>query len=320
MPPTRPSDTVRRASFAAMGCQADVVVVGGPENLVARAGARIAWLERCWSRFIPNSDISRINRGAGGPVEVDPSTVRLISAMVSGWVLSAGMFDPSQLAPLVGLGYQTSWRDPAAVTSLSEPTMPHTPLDQILVDTSRNVVVTPVGIGLDAGGIGKGLAADVTVEELLALGAEGASVSIGGDVRVSGVAPHPGGWGVAVTNEADSRHDVIVYLSDGAVATSGTQRRVWTDATGERQHHLLDPATSKPIDTSRAGVPLVEATVVAGTGAWAEVWTKAILVGGPARVMPELTTRGLAARAVYADGSVEHNQQWHDIVSEEVLG
>ena len=316
MSPPR-SGAARRVSFAAMGCTAEVVVVGGAVDLLDHAREQIARLERCWSRFVADSDISRINRAAGCPVVVDPSTVRLITAMVSGWVVTHGTFDPTQLAPLVGLGYHASWHDPTLVTSLSEPTVPRTPLDRILVDPQHDVVVAPAGIGLDAGGIGKGLAADLTVEALVDAGADGALVSIGGDVRVAGSSPHPGGWGVTVTGPTGGSGSSLVYLRDGAVATSGTQRRAWTDTTGARMHHVLDPVTARPTTTSRAGGPLVEVSVVAGTGAWAEVWTKALLVGGPARMMPELTERGLAAQAVYADGSVDGNQPWNDIVSGE---
>ncbi len=290
-------------------------MVGGESDLLDRARCEIARLERCWTRFSDNSDVSRINRSAGQPIEVDPSTIRLVTAMVSGWVLTLGAFDPSQLAPLVELGYATSWCDSTATTSLTEHPMLRAPLDHVCVDPVRSIVQAPAGIGLDAGGIGKGLAADMVVESLIAAGADGALVSIGGDVRVSGTAPHAGGWTVAVAGIDEHHPTVLAHLHDGAVATSGTQRRVWTDQAGLPQHHLLDPATARPITTSRPGtsqpgVALVEATVIAGTGAWAEVWTKALLVRGPATVMPELTDRGLAGRIVYADGFTECNDMW----------
>lgn len=294
-----------------MGSAADVVIVGGSADLLNRARAQLAHLERCWTRFSPHSDISRINRAQGEPVEVDSSTIRLVTAMVSGWVVTHGAFDPSQLAPLVGLGYATSWQDPTALTSLAASTSLRTPLDRIRVDHDRSVVVAPAGTGLDAGGIGKGLAADMVVESLLAGGADGALVSVGGDVRVAGSAPHPGGWTVTVRGTGDARNDVWVHLHDGGVATSGTQRRTWTDDAGRRRHHLIDPATSHPVVEGHGLVPVVEASVIAGTGAWAEAWTKAVLVGGWARALPGLAKHGLAARIVHADGSVECNDAWH---------
>ena len=49
---------------------------------------------------------------------------------------------------------------------------------------------TPVrlldGVGFDPGGIGKGLAADLVATAAVDLGADGAMVSLGGDLRVAG--------------------------------------------------------------------------------------------------------------------------------------
>ncbi len=53
--------------------------------------------EQCWSRFLPDSDISRLNNAQGRPVEVDPSTITLVAAMVEGWQRTDGRFDPSVL-------------------------------------------------------------------------------------------------------------------------------------------------------------------------------------------------------------------------------
>ena len=48
---------------------------------------------------------------------------------------------------------------------------------------------------------------------------------------------------------------------------------------GTALHHLLDPSTARPVHHDRE---IVAATVVAGTAAWAEVWTKAVMVRGEA--------------------------------------
>jgi thiamine biosynthesis lipoprotein ApbE len=65
-----------------------------------------------------------------------------------------------------------------------------------------------------------------------------------------------------------------------------------------------EPPTHPAIDAA------VEATVVAGTAAWAEVWTKAVLVRGPRAALPLLDSLGLAARAVLADGHELCNDTW----------
>lgn len=304
------SNAVHGASWRAMGSAVDVVVVGATSELLDLAKASIEHLERRWSRFLPGSDISRLNHAAGSPVHTDPATVVLLQAMGDGWRATGGAFDPTLLAPLVGLGYAASWHDQATVTSLPAGALPRVDLDRLLIDGEHNVVVAPEGMCLDAGGIGKGLAADIVAEQLLGVGALGASVSIGGDVAVRGEAPQPGGWliGIADPLSTSQRPAEVGQLAlvEGGVATSGTLRRSWHGADGTPLHHLLDPSTSRPVHHARH---LVSVTVVAGTAAWAEVWTKAVMVGGPA-VLATLDARGLAACVTFEDATTSTNEAW----------
>jgi thiamine biosynthesis lipoprotein len=290
-----------------MGCSVDVVIVGGSPASLDLSRSSIERLEGCWSRFMSESDISRLNHAAGSTVHVDPATVVLLQAMLDGWRVTAGAFDPTLLAPLVGLGYATSWHDPSAVTSLPSGALVRGDLEAIVIDRERNVVRVPNGQCLDAGGIGKGLAADLVVGQLLDAGATGASVSIGGDVAVRGAAPQAGGWRIGL---ADPLRDDLergqLAMIEGGVATSGTLRRRWSGNDGQRLHHLLDPATKQPVHHARQ---IVAATVIAGTAAWAEVWTKAVMVRGTT-MLAMLDDRGLGAEVTYADGTTAANRAW----------
>jgi FAD:protein FMN transferase len=314
-----PPRSFSSTTFRAMGCEAQLVVVGGGVELLETARRRIDHLERKWSRFLRTSDITRINLAGGMPIEVDSSTIALLQAMRLGTVATAGSFDPTLLAPLVGLGYQASWDDPTRVTSLSGRPSMHTPMSSIEIDVDARVVHAPAGTSLDAGGIGKGLAADLVATALLDAGAAGALVNLGGDVRVVGSAPQEGGWLVGVVDPVDRSNDVQqLAVADGGVATSGTGRRRWTGPSGRSVHHLLDPASGDPIG-DLAPTEVVQATVVAGTAAWAEVWTKAVLVDGPATALPRLDTLGLPARVVFADGGARTNEAWQAFAAQEEL-
>jgi FAD:protein FMN transferase len=141
------------------------------------------------------------------------------------------------------------------------------------VDAARSTVTLPAGVGFDPGGIGKGLAADLLVGELLARGAVGACANLGGDLRVDGDAPGGGPWVVDVGHPLRREPAATVGLRRGAVATSSRTRRAW----GPRRdrHHLIDPATGRP---ARTGV--AAATVVAAEGWQAEVLAKAAFLAG----------------------------------------
>jgi FAD:protein FMN transferase len=298
---------VHAGSWRAMGCSVEVLIVGGSPDLLHLARASIDHLEGRWSRFLPESDISRLNHAAGSTVHIDPATVVLLHAMTDGWRATAGAFDPTLLAPLVGLGYSASWHDPATVTSLPHEAMMRVDLDQLQVDAQHCTARAPHGMCLDPGGIGKGLAADMVVARLMEAGALGASVSIGGDVAVGGTAPQAGGWLIGVSDPVNLDIEMgQLAMSQGGAATSGTLRRSWHSETGETVHHLLDPATGRPVHHA---LQIVAVTVVAGTAAWAEVWTKAVMVRGAA-LLAVLDGHGLGAQLMYADRSTAENRSW----------
>ncbi len=305
---------VQRDVFRAMGCEVQVELVGDDATnfVIALAIARrsIMELESVWSRFLPDSDLSTLNTAQGAAVEVRPATIDLLHAMVEGFAATDGCFDPTLLAPLVALGYDASWSDQRAVTSLPAGVAWRGDMTGIAVDAVASVAQLPSGTVLDAGGIGKGLAADRVVAELLRAGVDGAMVSIGGDLRVAGVGPHNGAWVIGVGDAFDlsgSGSEVLqLSLANAGVATSGTMRRAWRDPNGAVVHHLLDPVTGRPLQE------LVQATVAAGTAAWAEVFTKMVMVRGVG-ALEALDELGLGARVVLVDGSVHCNAVWRTL-------
>ncbi len=260
-----------------MGTHAHVVVVGGRAGLADAAAARLDDLEQRWSRFLLDSEVSRCNALSGRTVPVSAETVRLVSAAVAGWQLSGGIFDPTVLTALCDAGYDRDFRDVGARAATLTPPSPKPAAGaaDICWDDRELTVTLPAGVQFDPGGIGKGLAADIVTEELVAAGAQGALVSVGGDLRVRGEPPEGTTWSLAVTHAAHDGVELIrAGVSDGAIATSSRLQRRWTTRAGDA-HHLIDPRTGAPAVT-----PLVAVTAVAGEGWWAEVVAKAVLVGG----------------------------------------
>ena len=285
-----------------------IVVVGDDDHdrtldqALARTVGLLDELEARWSRFLPDSDITRLNNSPGAWVDVDPFTVTLVVSMIEAWQATAGAFDPSVLPILVDAGYRASIDDPWRVTILPDgqlvalgndagPTM-----GDIEVDRSGLAVRLPAGLALDPGGIGKGLAADLVATAAVDLGADGAMVSLGGDLRVAG-SPPADGW------EIELDHHVVaparINLLDGAIATSSTLRRRWSTAGGPA-HHVIDPRTGRP-----STGPLVACSVVAAEAWWAEALATALLVGwgepGSEQELLDLLD-GAGALLTFADG------------------
>jgi thiamine biosynthesis lipoprotein len=252
--------------WRAMGTEVHVLVSGDPWLLVL-ARHRVADLESRWSRFIPGSEVSRLNRAHGQAMAVSAETLRLLRVAIDGWRRTDGLYDPTVLGDLVRAGYDRSLE----LLPRSRPDQPTSTwrrgADEIHVGDGQ--VRLPAGVGFDPGGVGKGLAADIVAAELVAAGADRVLVDIGGDLRVEGRAPL-GGWTIALPDGGTIR------LDDGGVATSGASRRRWLVG-GETRHHLVDPRTGRSAD-----IPIDRTVTVVAAEAWqAEVLATAAIVAGP---------------------------------------
>ncbi|MGB8859411.1 MAG: FAD:protein FMN transferase [Ilumatobacteraceae bacterium] len=284
--------------FRAMGSDIHVIVVGGTRDVLQLARDHIGQLERRWSRFLPDSEISLLNAEAGNPVVVTDDTFMLVERSVAAWRLTGGGFDPTLLDALRAAGYDRSFDDlldtaePAPLPVLS-PMRPG-PTDIVFDD---GAITLPAGMGFDPGGIGKGLAADLVSALMINEGAAGVCVNMGGDLRVRGASPTGNGWTLAIDHPWCATPIALVGLWDGAVATSSVLRRVW-EVGGQRRHHLLDPATGQPSTSD-----LALATVIAGDAWEAEVLAKAVLLRGT-RYAFDLMDSATAALAVGHDGTV----------------
>jgi len=273
-------------TWHAMGGQVDIAVLDGPASSLDAGRRLVDHLERAWSRFLPDSEISRLNRAGGEWVPIGPATRTLLGLMQEGHDASDGLFDPTVLGAVTAAGYDRSvtWPGPGRpMPRLDGHGAPGAApgLGSLAIDHGRARIAS--GVGVDPGACGKGLAADMVVEALLEAGAAGVLVSVGGDVAAGGATPDDRGWGVRVTGPGD-RVLALLALSGGGVATSATWRRRWQRADGTTAHHVVDPRTG----SSSTG-PIVQATVLAATAGWAEVMATTFLVGAQA-AGPELAT------------------------------
>ncbi len=164
------------------------------------------------------------------------------------------------------------------------------------VDDEAGTITRPPGVRFDTGGAGKGLAADLVAERLR--GYSRFIVDCGGDIRIGGpdALLHP--YEVFVEHPLTGERAHVLRLSNGGVATSGLNVRIWRDAEGRFAHHLLDPAGGKPAWTGLIGV-----TALGDTAVEAETLSKAALLSGPERGREVLAESG--GLLVHDDGRVE---------------
>lgn len=289
-------------AFRAMGSDCVVRVVvddDRSEPILDRVVETMASLERKWSRFIADSELSQLNDHAGAPVFASPETFALVSLAIDAWRATEGRFDPTLLDALIRVGYDETF-DNLAVRSpveISDVLSQSGGLNGVDLDGRSFMIHTPPGLQFDLGGIGKGYAADCVYAQVMDDGVTGACLDFGGDVRVGGVTVEGGGWAIVIDDPFAPGQDLAVLgLGDGSVTTSSKLRRKWATTSGEA-HHLLDPATSRPAQSGLASV-----TVIAAHAAWGEVHAKAALIAGVEEGRALIENAGLSALLVADDG------------------
>lgn len=264
-----------------MGSQIELIAVGISQAELDAATAvarRIAesWEER-FSRFRPHSELARLNAAAGSPVCVSPEFVTVLDAALAAYDRTGGRFDPTILPSLSALGYDRDFAElrtnTARPAAQPEPPIPDA-VERIVIDRRAGAVTVPIGCALDFGGIAKGIFVDRLVDRCAHW--PGGSINAGGDLRVWGEPPDGEHWIVGIEDPADAtRECCLIEIREpdvAAVATSAMNRHVW-HAGRERYHHLIDPASGRPVIGR-----LISATALAPDLETAEVATKALLV------------------------------------------
>lgn len=247
------------ASFTAMSSPCEVLIETADEALALQLGhlsAAEAWrIETKYSRYLPDSVISRINNSHGAAVEVDTETASLIGFATQCYELSGGSFDVTS-----GV-LRKAWRFDG---SKALPDQSH--IEQLLsrvgfdkLDWSPPHISLPTGMELDFGGIGKEYAVD-RVLGLLTTRFEGALlVNFGGDLAAN-KAPATGPWCVGVERpDTDKQARMLLDFSRGGMATSGDTHR-YIEIDGQRYGHILDVRTGWPVTGAPRSV-----TVAAGS-------------------------------------------------------
>ena len=218
---------VRRFSHEAMATIFEVLAVHPDAGYAAQA-AQAAFdladrLERDLSRFLPNSDIGRINQlPPGASARVSPTTMECLVIARHVFDLTGGAFDVS-----IGTGLPSLDLDPDGFT----------------------VRATRSGVQVDLGGIGKGYAVDLMAELLEDWGLDRVLVH-GGFSSVLGLEAPAGldGWPLTLSDPC-APATVLVRLSG---------RQVALGASGVRKgDHIVDPRTGVPVRGRRAAWAVV---------------------------------------------------------------
>ena len=272
---------------------------------VAAVERELAAIDAACSRFRDDSELSRLNRRAGDPVEVSPLLFTALEAAVRACRMTDGAVDPTMGRAIRVLGYDRDFAALREAAPLNVIVQPAGGAGVIEMDRRTRTVRVCGGHELDLGATAKALAADRAALAARAAAGCGVLVSLGGDLAIAGPAPEDG-WPILVTDDhaapLDGPGDVI-SLRSGALATSSVTVRRWRQG-GAPRHHILDP---------RSGAPAREhwrtASVVARSCVDANAAATAAIVWGAAG-LAWLGAHRLPARLVEPDGTITYVAGW----------
>jgi FAD:protein FMN transferase len=295
-----------RATFAAMACQCELLIVVDDEA-TARAAAHSAIdevrrIEHKYSRFRADSIVSQINQsaGQGDALVVDDETAQLLNFADQLFTASDGFFDIT--SGVLRRAWNFKVERLPDVNLLAE-TVALVGWD--LVDWNGQRIALPAPhMEIDFGGFGKEYAADRAATRLAELGITNALVNLGGDVRALGNRSESAGagvdsapWQLGIRHpRADDATLASIPLANTALATSGDYER-FIEVGGQRYCHILNPKTGWPVQYWRSMSVISPVCVAAGALA-----TIAMLKGDGA--LPFLREQGVAFLAVDAAGAV----------------
>lgn len=253
--------------------------------------SEITRVDELMSTYKPESELSRINAGAGiAPVKAEPEVIDTIADAVRIAKMTDGAFDPT-VGPVVRL-----WKiggDDARLPEAAEikKALRLVGYENIVVDRGAGTVfIKKKGMSLDLGAIAKGYAADLAVDAMKKKGVRGGIVAVAGDLKLFGRRPDGSPWKVGVEHPREKEGILAkLELTDVATSTSGDYERFFIKD-GVRYHHIMDPKTGYPAKG------MMSVTVVAKESWLADSMATGLFVTGPekarrlAETHPEIET------------------------------
>jgi thiamine biosynthesis lipoprotein len=253
------------------------IVDGGDAQALDAAFDKLHDYDRLLSSYLPDSEISAVNRAAGGAaVPVSAETFDALRSALDFARLTDGVVDPT-VEPLVTLwGIGT---DKARVPSQAEIDAALRLVnwkDLVLDESARSARLAKSGMAIDLGAFAKGWAADRIKLLLAERGTKAAIIDLGGNIFVFGKKQDGKPWKVGIQDPTKARGSYLGIASSygESITTAGVYERFF-EQDGVRYHHILDLSTGRP---ARSG--LLAVTVIAGTSTVADGIDTALLILG----------------------------------------
>lgn len=270
---------IQKAEIFAMNTVMTLTVYGeNASEILDEAKHMIYGYENMFSVNVEDSDIARLNRAGGEPVNVSADTYEVIRKSVEISAGTDGLFDISVYLLVCAWGFTT---DEYRIPDEAERARLLQAVDYTKIRLGENHTVTlPADMKIDLGGIAKGYVSQKLVDLFRERKAEAAVISLGGNVQTYGKKPDGTPFTVGITDPSDGSSVYgTIKAEETAVVTSGAYQRYF-EKDGVIYHHIIDKRTGAPAETD-----LASATVLSADGAEADALATALFMMGKERAI-----------------------------------
>lgn len=292
-------DTV--ATFAATGPEAEAAVSEGI--------ARLRELEAMASPAGADSDLAKLAAAAGNGqwVKLHPEVYHMLAVSQQYSERSGGAWDVTAgpLVELWGIGTERARVPSTAEIAAARAKVGWQKLE--LEPESQSARLTESGMSLDLGGIAKGYALDEVRRIYAQHGIKDGLINLGASsLYALGRNDKGQPWRIGVRDPRAEDKEAclaVVPLSDAALSTSGDYERYF-EQDGVRYHHIIDPRTGAPAQSTAMSATIVVAGSCADAGMLSDLLTTTVFVLGPEKGQAFLenlpdTVRGMVCDKQY---------------------
>jgi FAD:protein FMN transferase len=281
-----------------MGTDVAIILITESETearkIATSTFTKIAAAEQVFSRFLPSSELFKLN--TLGALTVSNQFIEVLETAIDLSYQTKGIFNP--LIQIAKAGYVTDFTKIKDSVQEKQSEKYNLDLSAIKIDKLTNLVSLDLNQQLDFGGILKGYLADKLANEIMTYekGCTGVVVNIGGDLHTQGYDAEGRLFTFNLFNPVTDSEFELPLLNTSLI-TSGIYKRHWQTDTGP-QHHILSADGINNPDS-----PVVSASVIYKNGANAEAFAKYLIATDPPQIDKKTLPENLVYYLVLKDGS-----------------
>lgn len=258
-------------NFRAMGTDISVEIIVDKADMVDSAEKDMQTVknifaknEKIFSRFLPDSELSKINSNLGREIKVSREMFEVLKLCLEFNEVSWGYFDPRIIGNLEKIGYDRNFREMGEIREIGEISpegISGRLEDDLILDSEKSIAIFKKR--MDTTGIVKGYTVDEAADFLKREGWQNFLIDAGGDMFVQGFNKEGEDWRIGIEGLEDEK--IMLKLHNQGIATSGISRKKW-EAGGKKFHHLINPMDPENFSCDLKTVTVIKEKTVEADG------------------------------------------------------